>query len=198
MVPDPPEPGAADAPRLIRKYANRRLYDTVAGRFATLDDLHDMIKRGEDFTVWEARTDRDITCSILAQILAEETGKGREPLPLDHLRQVLRLYHDGFGAQLASYLEHSMALFAENQRRLLRGIGNPFDPAGMLDAFREMGERNAAFLERAVSGFSGRPEAPHPEAPGADGGKRGEIAALRDQLAAVQRRLDEIEREGKP
>ena len=197
MVLDPPEPGAADAPRLIRKYANRRLYDTAAGRFVTLDDLHDMIKRGEDFTVREARTGRDITCSVLAQILAEETGKGREPLPLDHLRQVLRLYHDGLGAQLASWLEHSMALFAENQRRLLRGIGAPFDPAGMLDAFREMGQRNAAFLERAASGFPARPEAPPPQTPGAQGGESGEIAALRDQLAAVQRRLDEVERKGK-
>ncbi len=193
MPSEKADPAAAEAPRLIRKYANRRLYDTEDGRFVTFDDLLDMVKRGDDFKVREARTERDITASVLAQILAEEAGRGNELLPLDYLRQLLRLYHDGLGGPLASYLTHSMELFASNQRRLFRQLPNPFDPSAMLDAFRELGARNAAFLERLhAPPAAGARDGPAPEEEEPD-----DIAALKAQLAAIQRRLDEIERRGR-
>ena len=139
---------AAPRPAVIRKYANRRLYDTANGRFVTFADLHEMVRRGEDFVVREAKTERDITAWILAQIVAEEAGKGNQLLSLGSLRRLLHFYHEGLGEQLSTYLESSMELFAANQRDLLRGLSNPFDPTSALAAFRDLGERNAEHLTR--------------------------------------------------
>ena len=145
MRPDLAEP---PRPAVIRKYANRRLYDTANGRFVTFADLHEMVRRGEDFVVREAKTERDITAWVLAQIVAEEAGKGNHLLSLGYLRRLLRFYHEGLGDQLSAYLESSMDVFAANQRDLLRGLSNPFDPAGALAVFRALGERNAEHLGR--------------------------------------------------
>ena len=207
------------APAVIRKYANRRLYNTAAGQFVTLADLHEMIRRGDDFVVREAKTDRDITVWVLAQIVAEEAGKGNNLLSLGYLRRLLHFYHEGLGEHLSAYLESSMDLFAANQRDLVRNLSNPFDPVGALATFRELGERNAEYFTRLVqsatggsrdAGAPGAPlepgesappaasgpappaeerEAAHPASPGDD------LQALRAQLLAVQRRLDAIERQ---
>ena len=207
------------APAVIRKYANRRLYNTATGQFVTLADLHEMIRRGDDFVVREAKTDRDITAWVLAQIVAEEAGKGNHLLSLGYLRRLLHFYHEGLGEHLSAYLESSMDLFAANQRDLVRNLSNPFDPVGALATFRELGERNAEYFTRLVqsatggsrdAGAPGAPlepgesappaasgpappaeerEAAHPASPGDD------LQALRAQLLAVQRRLDAIERQ---
>ena len=207
------------APAVIRKYANRRLYNTATGQFVTLADLHEMIRRGDDFVVREAKTDRDITAWVLAQIVAEEAGKGNNLLSLGYLRRLLHFYHEGLGEHLSAYLESSMDLFAANQRDLIRNLSNPFDPVGALATFRELGERNAEYFTRLVqsatggsreAGAPGAPlepgesappaasgpappaeerEAAHPASPGDD------LQALRAQLLAVQRRLDAIERQ---
>lgn len=169
---------AAPRPAVIRKYANRRLYDTASGRFVTFADLQEMVRRGEDFVVREAKTERDITAWVLAQIVAEEAGKGNHLLSLDSLRRLLRFYHEGLGEQLSSYLEGSMELFAANQRDLLRGLSNPFDPAGALAAFRDLGERNAEHLTRLfrpAAGGSGD-SAAAPEAARGEGAKGDERA----------------------
>lgn len=198
------------APAVIRKYANRRLYNTATGQFVTLADLHEMIRRGEDFVVREAKTDRDITAWVLAQIVAEEAGRGNNLLSLGYLRRLLRFYHEGLGEHLSAYLESSMELFAANQRDLIRNLSNPFDPAGALATFREVGERNAAYvarLFRTATGASHEPGAasqagePEPDSPAAGreppvAARPGdEIQALREQLRAIQHRLDSIERE---
>ena len=153
----PPEaaarPVAAAGPRAVRKYANRRLYDTATGRFVTLADLHELVRNGEDFVVREAKTDRDITASVLAQIVAEESAKGNDLLPLGYLRRLLHLYHAGLGDQLSAYLESSMETFAAGQREMFRSLSNPFDPAGPFAAFRELGERNAEFFARSFGMF---------------------------------------------
>ena len=155
---------AAPRPAVIRKYANRRLYNTASGRFVTFADLREMVRRGEDFVVREAKTERDITTWVLAQIVAEEAGKGNNLLSLHYLRRLLHFYHEGVGEQLSAYLENSMELFAANQRDLLRGLSNPFDPAGAIAAFRDLGERNAEHLTRlfrpATEGSRGTAAAP--------------------------------------
>ena len=193
---------------LIRKYANRRLYNTANGRFVTLADLQQMIGRGEDFVVREAKTQRDITAWVLAQIVAEEAGKGNNLLSLGYLRRLLHFYHEGLGDHLSAYLESSMELFEANQRDLLRNLSNPFDPAGAFATFRDLGERNAEYLARLFQPASGprsRPDAPPgggavPEPPAAerDGAsaeaREDDIQSLREQLLAIQRRLDAIER----
>ena len=204
------------APAVIRKYANRRLYNTATGRFVTLAALHEMIRRGEDFVVREAKTDRDITAWVLAQIVAEEAGRGNNLLSLGYLRRLLRFYHEGLGEHLSAYLESSMELFAANQRDLLRNVSNPFDPVGALATFRELGERNAEYFTRLVRSATGGSRGPgdplepkEPEPPAATGpetpaGEReagpaaspgDEIRALRAQLLALQHRLDAIERQ---
>ena len=205
-------PGSATprstGPAVIRKYANRRLYNTASGQFVTLADLHQMIGRGEDFVVREAKTERDITAWILAQIVAEEAGKGNNLLSLGYLRRVLHFYHEGLGDHLSAYLESSMELFEANQRDLLRQLSNPFDPAGALATFRELGERNAEYLARLfrpASGVSRRPDAAPAdlevsEPPGAErdaapaDAPEDDIQSLREQLFAIQRRLDAVER----
>ena len=207
MSPGSATPGTT-GPAVIRKYANRRLYNTASGQFVTLADLHQMIGRGEDFVVREAKTDRDITAWILAQIVAEEAGKGNNLLSLGYLRRLLHFYHEGLGDHLSAYLESSMELFEANQRDLLRQLSNPFDPAGALATFRELGERNAEYLARLfrpTSGVSRGPDAAPAdlgvsEPPGAerDAGPadapEGDIQSLREQLLAIQRRLDAVER----
>lgn len=190
--------GMSGEPIVIRKYANRRLYDTASGKFVTLADLHEMIKRGEEFVVREAKTDRDLTVSVLAQIVAEEAVKGRDLLPLGYLRRLLHLYHEGFGDQLSEYLERSMELFADNQRELLRRMSHPFDPAGALEALGRLGERNAEFLQRSFGMFAppdgGTPPASAPPPSASASGAGSEIEELRAQLLALRQRLDALER----
>lgn len=215
MSPDPAARGSG-APTVIRKYANRRLYNTATGQFVTLADLHEMIRRGEDFVVREAKTDRDITAWVLAQIVAEEAGRGNNLLSLGYLRRLLRFYHEGLGEHLSAYLESSMELFAANQRDLLQNVSNPFDPVGALATFRELGERNAEYFTRLVRSATGGsrdpvdplepkdPEPPTATAPEPPAGEReaapsaspgDDIRALRAQLLALQHRLDAIERQ---
>ena len=215
MSPDP----AVSGPAVIRKYANRRLYDTASGRFVTFADLHEMVRRDEDFVVREAKTERDLTAWVLARIVAEEAGKGNHLLSLGYLRRLLRFYHEGLGEHLSAYLESSMELFAENQRDLLRHLANPFDPAGALAAFRELGERNAEHLTRlfrAAAGGSRGPvvgsgpvasgsTAPGSAPPRPSAAEHGaepaaptsgdDVQALRAQLLDLQRRLDAIEQQ---
>ena len=205
---------AAPRPTVIRKYANRRLYDTASGRFVTFADLHEMVRRGEDFVVREAKTERDLTAWVLARIVAEEAGRGNHLLSLGYLRRLLHFYHEGLGEHLSAYLESSMDLFAENQRDLLRRLANPFDPAGALAAFRELGERNAEHFtrlfrsaaggSRGSAGGSGstapgsapaRPSAAGHEAEPAAPTSGDDVQALRAQLLDLQRRLDAIERQ---
>ena len=204
--------GRPAGPAVIRKYANRRLYNTATGQFVTLAGLHEMIRRGEDFVVREAKTDRDITAWVLAQIVAEEAGRGNNLLSLGYLRRLLRFYHEGLGEHLSAYLENSMELFAANQRDLVRNLSNPFDPVGALAAFRELGERNAEYFTRLVRSATGGSrdtsdplEPGEPEPPAASGPEPpaeereaapgDDIRALRAQLLALQRRLDTIERQ---
>ena len=212
-----PDASRPAGPTVIRKYANRRLYNTASGQFVTLADLHQMIRRGEDFVVREAKTERDITAWVLAQIVAEEAGKGNNLLSLGYLRRLLHFYHEGLGDHLSAYLEGSMELFAANQRDLIRNLSNPFDPIGALATFRELGERNAEYFTRlfqsptgeshdpSASSKAGEPEplspVAGPESPAAareatSAAPPGDdIRALRAQLLDLQRRLDAIERQ---
>lgn len=117
--------GDENAPATIKKYANRRLYNTATSSYVTLDDLCKMVKDGVDFAVYDAKTGEDITRSVLTQIIVEQEGKGDNLLPIGFLRQIIGFYGDNMQhTMLPRYLDHSMQLFSENQERMQAHMRN--------------------------------------------------------------------------
>ncbi len=142
---------AGDKPAVVKKYANRRLYNTATSSYVTLDDLSKMVRVGEDFVVYDAKSGEDLTRSILTQIILEEDGKGRNLLPISFLRQVISFYDDSLRAFLPRYLELSMENFARNQeqiRRYIEGTLGRFFPIG---PFEDMARQNMVMLQRAAT-----------------------------------------------
>ena len=145
-----------DEPVVIKKYANRRLYNTATASFVRLDDLHRMVKDGELFVVRDEKTGRDITASVLAQIIAEEETRGHSVLPHEYLRQALKAYSEGVGPQLAEYLERGMEAFASHQQSVARQMGEMLDPGTAFDRMADMSRRNLEEFQRSVAAFSGQ------------------------------------------
>jgi polyhydroxyalkanoate synthesis repressor PhaR len=154
--PLPAEPGAKPSdqpPVVVKKYANRRLYNTESSSYITLDTLAEMVRNGRDFVVYDAKTGDDITRSVLTQIIVEEESKGRAMLPTGFLRQIIGFYGDSMQNLVPRYLEQAMASFARQQEQMRlamqQTMGNLF-PFGM----EEVGRQNMAMMERAMSLFS--------------------------------------------
>lgn len=164
-----PEARAADTPPVVvKKYANRRLYNTESSSYITLENLAEMVRQGRDFVVYDAKTGDDITRSVLTQIIVEEEGKGQNLLPTAFLRQLIGLYGGSMQGLLPKYLEDAMAAFSQQQEQvrntMQRTMGNLF-PFGNME---EVGRQNMAMMERAFSLFS--PFRPHVE--GGDAGAK--------------------------
>jgi len=138
---------------VIKKYANRRLYDTSISKYVTLEDLCDMIKRGEDFIVHDAKSGDDLTRSVLTQIIFEQESKGYNLLPENFLKHVIKFYDTGMGNVLPAYLEKTMDNFTANQEefRSMMGSYSGFDP---MKQFEEMGRKNIEFFEKTMGIFS--------------------------------------------
>jgi polyhydroxyalkanoate synthesis repressor PhaR len=136
-------------PVVVKKYANRRLYNTATSSYVTLDDLARMIKNGGDFAAYDAKTGEDITRSVLTQIIVEQEQKGQNLLPISFLRQLISLYGDSMQFLVPGYLEQAMLAFAQNQEQMRRNLQATFGifPFGQ---FEEMGKQNIALFERAV------------------------------------------------
>src|SRR3954468_11585704 len=172
-------------PVKIKKYANRRLYNTGTSSYVTLDHLCQMVKDGVDFIVHDAKTGEDITRAVLTQIIVEEEGKGgQNMLPGSFLRQLISFYGNNPQALRPRYLDYSMASFARNQeqmRQYMTSLGGLF-PFGQ--QFEEMGKQNMALFQNAMSMFSpfkfenGKPETPS-AAPAVSGAKGDDEADLR-------------------
>src|SRR5579884_1629092 len=151
-------PGGRTKPVVVKKYANRRLYNTATSSYVTLDDLARMIKEGGDFVVNDAKTGEDITRSVLTQIIVEQEQKGQNLLPISFLRQLIGFYGDSMQFLVPGYLEQAMIAFARNQEQIrnnLRATLGIF-PFGQ---FEEMGKQNIALFERALkmmSPYAGR------------------------------------------
>ena len=194
-------------PITIKKYANRRLYNTATSSYVTLDHLADMVKRGQEFNVYDAKSGEDITRSVLTQIIFEEEGKGgQQLLPISFLRQLIRFYGDSMQALIPGYLNLSMDSFSRNHERIRDQVSTAFGGKGMLKEFEAIARQNMAMFERAVRMFTpfgalmnardGR-EGGMP-ANGADptGGHTPaadeEIADLKAQLEAMRRQIDEL------
>ncbi|WP_042703659.1 polyhydroxyalkanoate synthesis repressor PhaR [Azospirillum sp. B506] len=142
------------APITIKKYANRRLYNTATSSYVTLDHLCQMVKDGLDFVVYDAKTGEDITRSVLTQIIVEEESKGQNLLPISFLRQLIGFYGDNMQAVVPRYLEYSMQAFSRNQEQMRdyfqNTLGGMF-PFGRLD---EVSKQNMAMFERAMRMFT--------------------------------------------
>jgi polyhydroxyalkanoate synthesis repressor PhaR len=187
---------APSAPVVIKKYANRRLYNTATSSYVTLDDLSVMVKQGTDFVVADAKTGEDITRSVLTQIIFEEESKGTTLLPINFLRQLIRFYGDQMQTFVPGFLEMSLGSFAKEQGKFREQLmqtwgGDPFK------TMEEQAKRNMAMFGDAMRMFNPFAAAmgpgPEPRKPGdAAPAGRDDLRGLQDQLAAMQRKLDQL------
>ena len=203
------DPQNPTPPVVVKKYANRRLYNTESSSYVTLDDLAGMVRQGRDFVVYDAKSGEDITRSVLTQIIVEEEAKGRNLLPESFLRQLIGFYGDSLQALVPRYLEAAMAGFARQQEQMRRSMEQAmggFMPFAAPFSFEEMSKQNLAMMERAMSlfapfrggdaagpGAGGRGTAPTGGGEGAATAAtvealRREVAELRQQLAEAQAR----------
>ena len=196
----------AEKPIVIKKYANRRLYNTATGEFVTLETLHQMVQRGELFTVQDAKTGKDLTSSVLTQIIAEEEVKGHNMLPLKTLRQLLKLYSDGIGPQFSNYLEQSIEAFSENQQKVMQQMSDMLSGNQGIDQWAEMSRRNLELFQSSLGMFNpqastengkGPRQEPPPEPssePSPETEQETELETLRQQMAEMQKQLNALSR----
>ncbi len=169
-------------PITIKKYANRRLYNTATSSYVTLDTLSVMVKSGEDFVVYDAKSGEDITRSVLTQIIFEEEAKGENLLPINFLRQLIGFYGNSMESFVPSYLEMSLENLSANQEQFTRTFGGE----AAVDAMRTMTERNAELFQNAMKVFT--PFGSVPGMPGAEPAK----PAAPAKAAAKEESSDEI------
>jgi polyhydroxyalkanoate synthesis repressor PhaR len=186
----------AETPITIKKYANRRLYNTASSAYVTLADLAKMVKSGEDFVVYDAKTNEEITRSVLTQIIFEQEGvEGQSLLPIAFLRQVIRFYGDSVQSLLPSYLEFSIDRFTGEQHKMRESLSRVLDPNGYssasFHALNELTRQNLAAFNKALGMFS--PFSPKTAAPPtAPTDTVLELSDLREQVSEMKRRLDEM------
>jgi polyhydroxyalkanoate synthesis repressor PhaR len=145
---------STDTPITIKKYANRRLYNTASSSYVTLDHLCRMVKDNQDFVVYDAKTGEDITRSVLTQIIVEEeTKSGQSLLPIGFLREVIGFYGDSLGGVLPRYLEHSMRAFHRNEAQMRQYMQNALDGLFPFNPIEEISKQNMAFIEGAMNMF---------------------------------------------
>jgi polyhydroxyalkanoate synthesis repressor PhaR len=191
-----PDTTSQPAPITIKKYANRRLYNTATSSYVTLDNLCQMVKDGADFVVYDAKTGEDITRAVLTQIIVEEEGKGQNLLPISFLRQLIAFYGDSMQWLVPSYLENSMRSFAHNQEQMRRYLQETFGGMFPFGQFEQMGKQNMAMIERAMkmvfpfAEVGGTESPPGAAATQAAIDPKQAIDQLKRQLDGLQKQLD--------
>jgi polyhydroxyalkanoate synthesis repressor PhaR len=188
---------------VIKKYANRRLYNTASSSYVTLEHLSEMVKQNIDFVVYDAKTNEDITRSVLTQIIFEEESQGQSLLPIQFLRQLISFYGNSVQAFLPSYLELSLATFAQQQERM-RSQFTALGPTAGAGAFEEQIRQNLALFDRAMKMFSPFAYAKPDEAPAAApaAAKAAEppaddaLVQLRKQMAEMQAQIEKLATKG--
>ena len=188
---------------VIKKYANRRLYNTATSSYVTLDYLADMVKSGEDFVVYDAKSGEDITHSVLTQIIFEEESKGQNLLPIQFLRQLIKYYGDSLENFVPSYLEMSMESFSRNQDNIREQLQDAFGATSNYKLFEDSIRNNMSLFQQAMKMFVPMndlytPTAPQtPASPAAPSkaepeAKSDDIDELKAQMQALQRQLDRL------
>ena len=170
---------------IIKKYANRRLYDTESSAYITLERLAQMVRQKKQFKVVDAKSGDDITRSVLAQIIMEES-RGATMLPVNFLRQLISMYGDSMQAVVPHYLEASLEQLQRNQGQFREAMAGAF----ATNPFAELARRNMEMFSAAASGRKAAPEAARPAAAADE--TKSELAALRAQLQEMQKKLDKL------
>ena len=194
-----------DEPVIIKKYANRRLYNTGTSTYVTLEDLASMVKAGEDFVVYDAKSSEDITRSVLTQIIFEQENKeGQNLLPITVLRQLIRFYGDSMQMLVPRYLEVSIDNLAREQGKFRDQMAQAFGVRGF-GPLEDMARRNMEMFENAFAMFSapfarreGQPDTPAAGEPEKPPHAPAEIDDLKKQMEDMQRRLDRLSDKSKP
>jgi polyhydroxyalkanoate synthesis repressor PhaR len=202
--------GEGDGPIVIKKYANRRLYNTATSSYVTLDHLCQMVQEDVDFVVFDAKSGEDITRAVLTQIIVEEESKGQNLLPINFLRQLISFYGDSMQWMVPSYLEHMMEAFAQNQDRMRQSMQETFGGIFPFGNLEEMGKQNMALFESALRMFApfaaaegrnaeGKPAGGKPDPGGssapADNGARESLDALKAQIDRLQKQIDTLNKD---
>ncbi len=186
---------------IIKKYANRRLYHTEISQYITLEDVADMVRKGEELKVVDARTGQDLTRAILTQIIVEQEAKGENLLPVKFLREVIRTYHNNLRPVLPHYLDHAMDTLIANQEKVTeyvtdqvataqKSIGGIMPMQAMSkfnEGVEEVARQNVQMFETAMKLFS-------PFVPISANDKRQKIDSLRQQIKAIQNRINDLEK----
>ncbi len=179
-------------PVTIKKYANRRLYNTGTSTYVTLEDLATMVKNGEDFVVFDAKTGEDITRTVLAQIIFEQENKeGQSLLPITFLRQLIRFYGDSMQMLVPRFLEQSMQSFAGQQEKFREQMAKAFGDVGF-GAMEDQVRRNMEMFEKTFAMFAPFARQSKPAADKPQGGGNSEVEDLKRQMDEMQKRLDKL------
>ena len=192
---------SGDGPITIKKYANRRLYNTATSSYVTLDHLCQMVQEGVDFVVYDAKTGDDITRAVLTQIIVEEEAKGQNLLPIKFLRQLIGLYGDSMQWIVPEYLDQVMEAFTGNQERMRQSMQETFGGMFPFGNLEEMSRQNMALFENAMKMFTplkaepgaaagSEPGDGHPDNGGQAPGEADSLETLKAQVDLLQKQLD--------
>ncbi|MEO3428230.1 polyhydroxyalkanoate synthesis repressor PhaR [Pelagibius sp. CAU 1746] len=198
--------GDGSGPITIKKYANRRLYNTATSSYVTLDHLCQMVQDDVDFVVYDAKSGEDITRSVLTQIIVEEESKGQNLLPINFLRQLISFYGDSMQWMVPQYLEHMMGAFAQNQDRMRQSMQETFGGMFPFSNLEEMSKQNMALFESAMRMFSpfgategkegeGNAAASAGGAGPAGGQAKESLDALKAQIDQLQKQIDTLNKD---
>ena len=187
-------PASNAQPITIKKYANRRLYNTATSSYVTLDHLCQMVKDGVDFVVYDAKTGNDITRTVLTQIIVEEEAKGQNLLPITFLRQLISFYGDNLQWVVPRYLEHMMSSFATNQDQMRKSMQEALGGVFPLGNLEDMGKQNMALFESAMKMFTPYILNEQDKAAAAEAGKR-EAVQDKDTLSELKAQMNQLQKQ---
>jgi polyhydroxyalkanoate synthesis repressor PhaR len=203
MLNKPDAPADKREAVVIKKYANRRLYNTETSTYVTLEDLAGMVRGDRDFVVYDAKTGDDLTHAVLTQIIVEQENRqgGQTLLPVPFLRQLIRFYDDSIGRMVPGYLQFSLENLVKEQEKFRTQFASAFsNPAAAFEVYQDAARKNMQMFEQAMSMWSpftgsqgkqrgdaaGKPDAKQP------GGEPTEINELKAQLATMQQKIDKL------
>jgi polyhydroxyalkanoate synthesis repressor PhaR len=201
---DAPTPAEKKEAVVIKKYANRRLYNTETSTYVTLDDLASMVRGDRDFVVYDAKTGDDLTHSVLTQIIVEQENRqgGQTLLPVPFLRQLIRFYDDSIGRMVPGYLQFSLENLASQQEKFRAQFASAFsNPAAAFEIYQDTARKNMQMFEQALSmwsPFTGLPagakrgDQPEKGEKGAMPKESDELGELKAQLASMQQKIDKL------